>query len=258
LAANCNTLHLFLLLWAALIFIFFWKSNSQLIPYVLPIYPPLAILFGRYLDYALDHPKHWGLRFGIGASVLFSVILIIIGALKLNLSHGTMEVTVALLALSTLLTLLTYWRSTILNTLICLSFTSSLFFISINFSYPPTDTRSTKTLALTLKPLLQKNDLVYSYQNYYQDLPVYLGQRVIMVGYYGELWHGLEHLEYKELWLKENDFWSRWSKSARQFMILSLRDYKTIPKEYRNSLYEIAHNDRNILVSNSPHWKHRE
>ena len=35
---------IFLLIWAGLIFLFFSKSNSKLIPYILPIFPPLAIL----------------------------------------------------------------------------------------------------------------------------------------------------------------------------------------------------------------------
>ncbi|HEX4046139.1 MAG TPA: phospholipid carrier-dependent glycosyltransferase, partial [Gammaproteobacteria bacterium] len=41
---------LFFLLWAVLIFIFFSFSKSKLIPYILPVFPPLAILLGHYLS----------------------------------------------------------------------------------------------------------------------------------------------------------------------------------------------------------------
>lgn len=38
----------FLLLWAFLIFIFFSLSHSKLIPYIIPIFPPLAIIIASY------------------------------------------------------------------------------------------------------------------------------------------------------------------------------------------------------------------
>lgn len=43
----------FLIIWAAFIFVFFSLSSTKLITYILPMYPPLAILVGWYLD------RHW-------------------------------------------------------------------------------------------------------------------------------------------------------------------------------------------------------
>lgn len=40
---------LYFLLWAALVFVFFSFSKSKLIPYILPVIPPLALLTGRYI-----------------------------------------------------------------------------------------------------------------------------------------------------------------------------------------------------------------
>jgi 4-amino-4-deoxy-L-arabinose transferase-like glycosyltransferase len=40
---------LFFILWATIIFLFFSFSQSKLIPYILPIFPPLAILTGHYV-----------------------------------------------------------------------------------------------------------------------------------------------------------------------------------------------------------------
>lgn len=37
---------LYLVIWAAFIFLFFSKSSSQLVPYILPVFPPLALLIG--------------------------------------------------------------------------------------------------------------------------------------------------------------------------------------------------------------------
>jgi len=41
---------LFLFIWAAFIFVFFSISNTKLLSYILPVYPPLAMLVGWYLD----------------------------------------------------------------------------------------------------------------------------------------------------------------------------------------------------------------
>ena len=45
---------IYLLIWVLLIFLFFSKSSSKLIPYILPIFPPLAMLVGRRLDALAD------------------------------------------------------------------------------------------------------------------------------------------------------------------------------------------------------------
>ena len=41
---------LFLVIWAAFIFIFFSVSQTKLVSYILPMFPPLALLVGWYLD----------------------------------------------------------------------------------------------------------------------------------------------------------------------------------------------------------------
>lgn len=46
-----------LLLWAVIIFAFFSFSKSKLIPYILPMFPPLAILTGRYFAMLSERPS---------------------------------------------------------------------------------------------------------------------------------------------------------------------------------------------------------
>jgi 4-amino-4-deoxy-L-arabinose transferase-like glycosyltransferase len=46
---------LFLFLWAVFIFLFFSKSNSKLIPYILPIFAPLALLVGHMFSRMLEN-----------------------------------------------------------------------------------------------------------------------------------------------------------------------------------------------------------
>lgn len=45
---------LFLLIWAVLIFLFFSKSGSKLVPYMLPIFPPLTILIANRFNMSFE------------------------------------------------------------------------------------------------------------------------------------------------------------------------------------------------------------
>ena len=58
---------MFLLVWALFIFLFFSKSSSKLIPYILPTFTPLALLLGHRIDQVLD---------GRGRSIKAAAILL--------------------------------------------------------------------------------------------------------------------------------------------------------------------------------------
>jgi 4-amino-4-deoxy-L-arabinose transferase-like glycosyltransferase len=67
---------MYLLIWAALIFLFFSESSSKLIPYILPVFPPLALLVGRRIDLVLDDRG----RSIKAAAILLGSALLILGA----------------------------------------------------------------------------------------------------------------------------------------------------------------------------------
>jgi 4-amino-4-deoxy-L-arabinose transferase-like glycosyltransferase len=66
---------LYLLVWTVLIFLFFSKSNSKLVPYILPIFPPLSILIANRIEEVLDgHGRELKI-----ASILLGISLTILG-----------------------------------------------------------------------------------------------------------------------------------------------------------------------------------
>lgn len=70
-----NQAGLYLLIWAVLIFLFFSKSDSKLVPYILPIFPPLATLIANRIDAVLDgHGRELKL-----ASILLGMTLTVLG-----------------------------------------------------------------------------------------------------------------------------------------------------------------------------------
>jgi hypothetical protein len=67
---------MYLLIWTALIFLFFSKSNSKLIPYILPIFPSLAMLIGHRID-LLSGGRGREMK---GAAIALGLALVVLGA----------------------------------------------------------------------------------------------------------------------------------------------------------------------------------
>ena len=73
----------YLLIWATFIFLFFSKSESKLIPYILPLFPPLAILMAYRINTLLDGRG----RELKAAAILLGITLAILGVACLAYTH---------------------------------------------------------------------------------------------------------------------------------------------------------------------------
>lgn len=252
------TSELFLLIWAALIFVFFSFSKSKLIPYILPVIPALALLTGRYLA---DRLKASSRGLITGYACLFAssaIISYLLWNLSITVSHpanATMYLRIAALALLTgsLLSLLAVRRNprTALTTTII---SAAVFLVIAHGAIRYIDTRTIRPLAITLKPLLQPNDEVITYNQYFQDLPFYLERQVSILNWRNELTYGMQH-QNARAWMIDNDqFWSRWKKkSHRIFMIMSKDEFKLFHQRYPHEIMIIiSETPSNVLVTNLP------
>jgi 4-amino-4-deoxy-L-arabinose transferase-like glycosyltransferase len=251
---------LFLMLWAGLVFLFFSASSSKLPPYILPVFPPLALLIGRYLAAAWDSRDFPGLRAGY---TIFLVASLLLAAAFLGLPYYWSVPAEA--------QILGAYRYTIAFTLaiggaagwglmryhglgwafIALALTSVLFLTQVNAAAPRVDTKSVKKLAIDLKARLKPGDEVASYREYYQDLPVYLEQRITVVDWRGELKFG-SSVEDTNAWLNDSaTFWKRWQRSATMYVVTPIDDYEALKRSEPDlPLFPIARNNRNIVLSN--------
>ncbi len=66
---------IFLLAMSLLILLFFSASSSKLIPYILPIFPPMAILMGIYFDRLIAQTERASSKVFIGGGWLLAVLL---------------------------------------------------------------------------------------------------------------------------------------------------------------------------------------
>ena len=277
---------LFLLLWAGLVFLFFSASSYKGVPYILPMFPPLAILIARYLALAWEAPRLSGISSGAFILAIALSLMVVAGLtapqhfLERYSSWPAVEApaegTVASIHVSDwkdLSALTPYLRaqSAVLIvaalsavalgfakkaafrwSFVSLTLVWTLFLVVLNSSLPLLDQRrSVKALAAVLKPLLQRSDEVASYHAYYQDLPVYLERPVAVVGWKGDLQFGVEVNEHSGGWMTDDDsFWKRWNSPDTVYMLTEQTTYEKLRSGRAFQFRVVAQGLYDIVLSN--------
>ena len=249
---------LFLLLWAGLVFLFFSASSSKLIPYILPVFPPLSLLIGRYLAEAWDRRDFPGIR--AGYAVLLIVTLGLTVAL-IALPHYQASPDVqklgkspymfaAILITGTAVTWFMSRRKNFRWAFLSLTVTTVFFSIVVNAATSFADMRSSKSLVVVLKQRLQPGDEVASYDTYYQDLPVYLERRITVVNWKGELEFGTTVEDTSQWMVDETIFWKRWDGPSTIYMLAKRGTYDALRAAGHKNIYLIAGTDDTVLAVN--------
>ena len=263
-ARHENREGLFLLLWAGLVFAFFSFSDSKLIPYILPILPPLALLVARYLAQHWETPTSTSLRAGTWALLALGFMLAL--ALTFIPENAPDRPRVAeyarvfggyawvilgsLLATAVVPFGIGFLRRP-LWTVVALALTAAVFLGVVDRGFGYLDhKRSVKELALVLKPRLQAGDEVMTYQEYYQDLPVYLERRITVVDWKGELRFGTEVEDVSGWMIDEASFRRRWDGPQRAYLLTGQGNYDKLRAEGRGRFHLIAQTGSNVLVTN--------
>ncbi len=255
---------LFLVLWAVLTFVFFSISDSKLIPYILPIVPPLALLTARYLSSHWDQPLSRGPRAGSWALLILGLMFVLVlvfapqaapdrprvAEYSRVFGQYTWVILGSLLATAFIPFGVSFLRRP-LWTISALAITSAIFLgvADRGFAYLD-DQRSVKTLALMIKPGLQPADEVMTYREYYQDLPVYLERRITVVDWKGELKFGSEVEDVSAWMIDEPVFWRRWDGPGRAYMLTSRDNYDKLRAAGRGRFHLIAQTGPNVLLTN--------
>jgi 4-amino-4-deoxy-L-arabinose transferase-like glycosyltransferase len=253
---------IFLLLWAGLVFLFFSASDSKLVPYILPVLPPLALLIGPYLGEVWengDSSGARGVRTGLVLLLVLSVLLIA-GLALLPRFRPELDRTVfrphlygiiAVIALGTAATWTLLRRSGPRGALIGLTATTALFCIACSSALPHLDTRSIKGLALELRSRLGPGDEVASYLTYYQDLPVYLERRVTVVDWTGELDFGTKAEDVSGWMMDDDAFWKQWESGRRIYLVTDRKVADLLEQTTKRKYFLIAQDKNNVILSNT-------
>jgi len=252
---------MFLMLWAVLVFLFFSGSSSKLIPYILPMFPPLAILVGRYLSTAWRRPDLGGIQLGYWILVISVFLLVVVG---LSVAPQYLEgpsiparltlyiyVLTAILILGPLAALVLGRAWGFPWAFSSLTLTSVLLLIVLNSSLLLFDqSRSVKDLANVIKSRLQPKDEVVSYHTYYQDLPVYLQRRITVVDWKGELAFGTQIEDVRSWMIDDATFWKRWDGPETIYLLIRRNKYEKLRFQSGRKFSLLAETDFDVLLSN--------
>jgi hypothetical protein len=246
---------MFLLAWTAFIFFFFSASHSKLVPYILPVFPPLALLTGKMFSDAMDLEQR---RLFGPENAILTMFLVLMAEAAIIYPHvqelaplltgsGLMPPGSSLLtkqpilspAGGTIVAGMTVAMGTVtwlagrtrgvlmLFAGLCLG---SYFLATIGlqvFMEGIELKKSSKELALQARRTATPDSCLVSF-GYEQSLPFYTGKRVVVVGNRGELEFGSRQGNQLAWFIEEPDFMRLWQGKRPVVVMLKRTDYERI------------------------------
>lgn len=258
-----NSEDIFLLSWIFGIFAFYSFSSSKLIPYILPVFPPIAFLTARMISKIKTASDS---NFMLGSCLnifLFALVIVAFLSFKDRIWDITtdfpeifvlMKVFAIILGVFILLLLYLVFfgkQKSIGNSLILYVFLAVNMMWILNKSapfYQDIKRPSAKDMAEFVRMnFVEKNgDEVFCYKRYQQDFPVYLGRTVGVSDYLGELRFGY-NAEKNDRIISGEQLWERWKKGDKRIFVLMTRsEYQ---KFFTQNIPHVLLNfDRNFVI----------
>lgn len=220
--------NLFLLIWFIVIFVFFSISDSKLIPYIIPVMPPLAILAGAFLDNLMDRGKSRELFMGM----LFNTMILLPFGVALaaypflDEKYGKMLLPfVAPVAAVLILLVVMSWvfyangqsRKVVLA-LCIFAFLNIATFKNVFGFYDRIMTA--REVAAAMREHILPGDIVAQYREYDQGLPFYLKHRIVLIDWKGELEFGSKRGDQSDWFLDTPGFLKRYWKSDERVLLI--------------------------------------
>ncbi|OYV04959.1 MAG: hypothetical protein CFE26_14135 [Verrucomicrobiales bacterium VVV1] len=221
----------FMVIWIAFIVLFFSKSQSKLIPYILPVFPAMAVLVGNHLVEAF---QTGGLKRGraaawsfIGLLILFAAAVIFMKAPKGQPDFAAQlpvlkPLLVGVLLLGAGVTAFALRREQASRVIACIAGSTILLLLTLTYAAQELDHSSSKDFATILEPRIKPEDRLYTLGIYPQDLPVYLNRTVSVVEYEGEMQFGIEvePSVSSGRFLKRDDFFKQWALPGTTYALM--------------------------------------
>jgi Aminoarabinose transferase C-terminal domain len=112
--------------------------------------------------------------------------------------------------------------------------------------------RSIKPIAETLRAIAGPDDEVAAYRTYPQDLPVYLGRRITVMGWSGELDFGRAAEPATRSWMfdDEAELWRRWNDARTVYLVVPLAFEANVRQAAGERFAELARTRRHLLAVN--------
>ncbi len=257
----------FFVIWAAFILLFFSASKSKLIPYILPVFPPLAVLIGRWVASVLPRPDAFqrmriGLRtFGFLSGLIAAALCVAV--LRPGLIRDTNQaaklapfafVMGAILCVGGIRSLVPRGgvgaaRGALVAMTATLAFMGGILLLAM----PIIDQRSTKDVATEVRSLIRPGDRVYHYHGFFHDFTYYTGSVVGLVNYTDELeLQFLDPAERQARFIDDGEFRREWAGPGRVFLVARKKDAGPLFADPSFHYHILAFGDHHYLFSNQP------
>ncbi len=248
---------LFLVMWASIIFCFFSLSDSKLIPYIIPVFPPVAILLGRTLVAVFD--DGCGSISHVARMAASIVVLIGAGALLYPILANSQKLDIRLLLVLGPILLIGGTASLLC---VCRNRGWALFAVLAGMSLlvsvagPPfifgrlAERKAAPDLARIVSRDFREGDTIACYGWYQQGLPFYAGKRVVVVGYKGELEFGSNQGDNSDWFIDYAAFSRKWDSPVRVFALVRDRDMGRLTAGVKSPVNILGRKSDMVLVSN--------
>ncbi|MBV8802043.1 MAG: glycosyltransferase family 39 protein, partial [Gammaproteobacteria bacterium] len=261
---------LFLLLWFISIFIFFSIPKSKTVGYILPVFPPLALLSANYIDFYWNKTVYRGITNAMKAFIIFSVLVVVscfIAPHFVALENGLeryLYIIGIIFLLAGIFTFSCLKKSSIMRFFNLLTLTACLFLLTLVASSHVINSKTIKPLAVGLKAYIKPNDEIVTYYKYYQDLPIYLERHHITIvadwhasdipfndNWLREMWYGMPFQDTSSWLIEDETFWEHWNSNKRVFVFMNSSYFKEFSKKASGRLFKMGEYNNVVLVSNS-------
>ncbi len=242
----------FFITWVAFVVFFFSISKSKLAPYVLPVFPALAVLVAIELEKALRENAPARLKLGLRGLAFFfgllsagvAVILVRPSLVKLdpNQAADLLAPGIALVSIMVIAGVLVPWlarkkgvRAGITGCAVAMA----AFYVALEFAAPVINQgRGTKDLALWIKSNARPEDRVFHCYDFYQDFTFYAERVVGVVG------SNVAELELSEdaaartsgRFISDTELQKQWPGKDRIFLVVQKRKIGQLKKSYGDAV----------------------
>jgi len=260
----------FFLTWAAFIFLFFTKSHSKLAPYILPVFPALAVLIGAWLAQTKDETGAARLRpgfrvfYGICGLLAVALCVVVLDPPKKMAAAQAPALRPAAFSMAAVLLLGaagTAWLARNRGGRAALAGmvgTMSLFFGALQFAAPDLNKPSTRELALFVKAHALPGDRVVNYHEFFHDFTFYAERLVDVVGRpgpdpFGELELGEDAAARASgRFIDDDAFRRRWAGPEHLWVVARADDVKELFADPTFRYHLIKQTKDHTLFSNQP------
>ncbi len=244
-----------LMVWCGFIFLFFSVSHSKLVPYILPIFPALALLIGQRISTVSGKTLAWQL------SPVIPIALVFWWLAPLAAKGASVEVPAALYAgfipwlqiaalawlIGAAVAVALARRDRIIAAVSVMAVASLLMGQAVLIGYNALSPASSAYLiAQQIKPYLKPGVPFYSVAMYEQTLPPYLRRTMTLVAHPDEMEFGIQ--QEPDKWIPDvATFKKIWLRQPYALAVMSPDSYRKFAEE-KLPMQVIARDTRRVVV----------